>query len=551
MVSEMSTELIKRNIRFVSAMALSKRITRDLLQCNNYRVLVKRCICEHAAAAMMNEHHYETIPQTDDIKPFSDIPGPKGIYNIPFLGIALQFKPFTNYTPSDMPELLCNLRDKYGDIVKLKTGTSSMVYVFHPDYAKTVFQAQYKEHAKTQMKLPETFFKRNNIPKGVVLLQGEEWMKMRRSTQEKILRPAIVANYVPLIETVADDFVDQLRKTQMINDLHKELTNYTSESIGMLCFNKRLGYLDGTSDFDFYTNLQEMLTSFHQAFFLPIKSYKYFNTGIYKRFESSTLKIYRLAEREIKSQKQKLMKLEREGKLEEYLEKEPNFLHSLLSDHRVTDEQVSVIILDLIGAGIDSTANTIAFLLCDLAQNPDKQKKLYEEIKNVLGKSKKVKKSHLANLSYLKACVKETQRKRFPVFIGAQRILEHDLVLGGYRIPKQTAVAINNDAMSVDERFYPRPKEFIPERWLRSSDEDVTMGRNHPFGMKPFGFGQRSCLGQRFAENEIYICILKLIQNFEVLLPANVTDIPTVKRTFITPDAEIKLFLKERPEPVV
>lgn len=75
-----------------------------------------------------------------------------------------------NYTPSDMPELLCNLRDKYGDIVKLKTGTSSMVYVFHPDYAKTVFQAQYKEHAKTQMKLPETFFKRNNIPKGVVLL---------------------------------------------------------------------------------------------------------------------------------------------------------------------------------------------------------------------------------------------------------------------------------------------------------------------------------------------------------------------------------------------
>ena len=50
------------------------------------------------------------------------------------------------------------------------------------------------------------------------------------------------------------------------------------------------------------------------------------------------------------------MKLEREGKLEEYLEKEPNFLHSLLSDHRVTDEQVSVIILDLIGAGIDSVS---------------------------------------------------------------------------------------------------------------------------------------------------------------------------------------------------
>lgn len=46
----------------------------------------------------------------------------------------------------------------------------------------------------------------------------------------------------------------------------------------------------------------------------------------------------------------------------------------------------------------------------------------------------------------------------------------------------------------------------------------------------------------------IFFLNFQLIQNFEVLLPANVTDIPTVKRTFITPDAEIKLFLKERPD---
>ena len=104
------------------------------------------------------------------------------------------------------------------------------------------------------------------------------------------------------------------------------------------------------------------------------------------------------------------MKLQSKGQLEEYLEKEPNFLHSLLSDSRVTDEQVGVIIFDLLGAGIDSTANNIAFLLCDLAQNPDKQQKLYAEIDRVLGKCKKVKKNHLANMSYLKACVKETQR---------------------------------------------------------------------------------------------------------------------------------------------
>lgn len=526
-------------------MALQRRISRNLIQCNKNMKIVHKCICGHAATATAEDHHIDS--QGDNvIKPFHQMPGPTGLYNLPFLGIALQFKPFTNFTPSDMPSLLCHLRDKYGDIVRLRTGMSSMVYIFHPEYAKTVFQAPYKEHAKTQMKLPETLFKRNNIPKGLVLLQGEAWTALRRPAQEKILRPSTVANYVPLIESVADDFIERLRTTHEINDLHRELTNYASESIGMLCFNKRLGYLDGTSEFDFYTNLQEMLTRFHEAFFLPFKSYKYFNTKLYQSFESSCMKIYRLAQKEIKSQKAFLQKLEEDGQLEQYLEKEPNFLHSLLSDPRVTEEQVGVIVFDLLGAGIDSTANNIAFLLCDLAQNPDKQQKLYDEINAVIGNSRKVDKDHLAKMSYLKACVKETQRKRFPVFIGAQRILENDLVVGGYLIPKKTAVAINNDAMSVDERFYPKPQEFIPERWLRSTEDEICPGRNHPFGMKPFGFGQRSCLGQRFAENEIYICTLKIIQNFEVSLPEGVTEIPTTRRTFITPAGKVTIHLKAK-----
>ena len=35
------------------------------------------------------------VNRQNDIKPFNEMPGPKGIYNIPFLGIALQFKPFS------------------------------------------------------------------------------------------------------------------------------------------------------------------------------------------------------------------------------------------------------------------------------------------------------------------------------------------------------------------------------------------------------------------------------------------------------------------------
>ena len=59
---------------------------------------------------------------------------------------------------------------------------------------------------------------------------GKEWADLRKPTQEKMLRPAVVASYVPLIEKVTNDFVDNLKKKKQVDDLLWELNNYTTES---------------------------------------------------------------------------------------------------------------------------------------------------------------------------------------------------------------------------------------------------------------------------------------------------------------------------------
>ena len=53
------------------------------------------------------------------------------------------------------------------------------------------------------------------------------------------------------------------------------------------------------------------------------------------------------------------MNLEKEGKLEEYLEKEPNFMYSLLTDPRMDGSKVNGIVYSLFTAGIDSVSVTI------------------------------------------------------------------------------------------------------------------------------------------------------------------------------------------------
>lgn len=50
------------------------------------------------------------------------------------------------------------------------------------------------------------------------------------------------------------------------------------------------------------------------------------------------------------------------------------------------------------------------FLLVDLANNPHKQRILYDEVKQVVGNKSEVTKEDYDKLSYLKACVKESHR---------------------------------------------------------------------------------------------------------------------------------------------
>jgi len=59
------------------------------------------------------------------------------------------------------------------------------------------------------------------------------------------------------------------------------------------------------------------------------------------------------------------------------------------------------------------------------------------------------------------------------------------------------------------EEYFPRPSEYIPERWLPDKEYDHLRAR-HPFAYMPFGYGPRMCVGRRFAELEIEILLAKV-----------------------------------------
>ena len=62
-----------------------------------------------------------------------------------------------------------------------------------------------------------------------------------------------------------------------------------------------------------------------------------------------------------------------------------------------------------------------------------------------------------------------------------------------------------------DPRFFPRPEEFLPERWTEHFEAELPR-----FAYFPFGGGPRVCIGSSFAMLEAALVLVTIIQRFQL-----------------------------------
>ena len=148
----------------------------------------------------------------------------------------------------------------------------------------------------------------------------------------------------------------------------------------------------------------------------------------------------------------------------------------------LSSETFSDILMTLLFAGYETTAITLTYALYCLARHPDVEERLIEEINTVLGSSSsfaefsKPTAVDPEQLPYCRAIIMETLRL-YPPAIQTLRTLEHELEIGGCTVPVGTQVLIPIWSIQRDERYFPRPLDFVPERWVcRDGDGDTSNG---------------------------------------------------------------------------
>jgi len=120
----------------------------------------------------------------------------------------------------------------------------------------------------------------------------------------------------------------------------------------------------------------------------------------------------------------------------------------------------------------------------------------------------------MESLPYVTALTKEVFRCAISSPIGAPHKLHADDEYNGFWLTKDAIVFANSWAMLHDERIFPEPFVFRPERFMRQ-DLDKMDVEAKAFSAA-FGFGRRICPGRYLGFSTVWLAIASILACFEI-----------------------------------
>ncbi|KAL1328576.1 cytochrome P450 78A5 [Arachis duranensis] len=203
-----------------------------------------------------------------------------------------------------------------------------------------------------------------------------------------------------------------------------------------------------------------------------------------------------------------------------------DFLSTLLSlpnkEESLADSDMVAILWEMIFRGTDTVAILLEWIMARMVLHQDIQMKARQEIDTCVGQNGHVQDSHIPNLPYLQAIVKEVLRLHPPgPLLSWARLAVHDVHVDKVFVPAGTTAMVNMWAISHDSSIWEEPWAFKPERFLK---EDISiMGSD--LRLAPFGAGRRVCPGRALGLATVHIWLARLLHHFVWLPTAQPVDL--------------------------
>lgn len=193
-------------------------------------------------------------------------------------------------------------------------------------------------------------------------------------------------------------------------------------------------------------------------------------------------------------------------------------LEALVQEGTLSDDEIRDQVVTLIGAGYDTTAASLAWVLWCTALAPEVWAALRAEADEQFGPlgepNAAAERDHhlLARLEVADRVMHETLRLH-PAGVVAPREAAIDLTVAGYAIKKGTLILASPYLAGRDPAAWPDPARFDPTRFLDPTPEQKAAA---DIAWVPFGRGARNCLGFALAQMELTLIVSRLAQRIDI-----------------------------------
>ncbi len=389
----------------------------------------------------------------------------------------------------DLLGFLTRCAREYGDFVAFRLGPRRLILLSDPDsidYVLVTAARNFTKHFALRM---------NSLllANGLLTSEGDFWLRQRRLIQPAFQRDRVSA-YGGVMVAYTERLLAGWRDGET-RDLHAEMMRLTLEIVAKTLFDADVG--DHTSNVG--AALEVAMASFVSRLFKMFPLPRWLPTPGNLRLKRAVRRldaiIYGLIEqrRRDATPRSDLLSMLVQAQDED--------------GTRMTSRQVRDEAMTLFLAGHETTAIALSWLWYLLAQHPEVEARLLDELRSVLG-GRAPTVADLPRLRYTDMVVTESMRLYPPVYtIGREPIA--DCEIAGYPVTAGTTLLMSQWVMHRDPRFYEDPLEFRPERWA-----DGLARRLPKYAYFPFGGGPRTCIGNTFAQMEAVLILATMAPRF-------------------------------------
>ncbi|KAF6118203.1 cytochrome P450 family 2 subfamily D member 6 [Phyllostomus discolor] len=178
------------------------------------------------------------------------------------------------------------------------------------------------------------------------------------------------------------------------------------------------------------------------------------------------------------------------------------------------DENLRMVVADLFSAGMVTTSTTLVWGLLFMITHPDVQRRVQQEIDEVIGQVRQPEMGDQARMPFTMAVVHEVQRFGDIAPLGLPHKSSRDIEVQGFLIPKGTTLITNLSSVLKDETVWKQPSRFCPENFLDAQGRFVKQA-----AFMPFSAGRRLCLGEPLARMELFLFFTCLLQRLRFSVP--------------------------------